>query len=107
MAKEKQDVDSTLTRALRTFTGVSKAHEQTTRLVVRLVAGLYLWALLLSMEVFDVLDIDIQAGDNAPELSVDHVIAHGHNIIAVLVLLTGIVAAGRHFWKAARGKLEE
>ena len=98
-----RDTESTLGRAVAAMTVSTKALDRTIGLVLKLLFGIYVWALLLSMEVFDFIDIDIQAGDSAPELSMDHVLAHGQNILAMLVLGAGIVAAGRHFWRSLKG----
>ena len=95
--------DSTLNRAISAMTVSTDQLNRTIGLLVRLVGGLYVWALLLSMEVFDFIDIDIEPGDSAPEFSMDHVLAHGQNILAVLVLGAGIAAAARHFWRSLKG----
>lgn len=63
-----------------------------------LLVGLYVWAILLSMEVFDVIDIDVSPGDNLPELSWTHVLAHGQNVVALLAL----AAAGARSWYVMR-----
>lgn len=101
-----RDEESTLNRAVRAMTTSTQALDRTIGLLVKLVAGLYVWALLLSMEVFDFIDIDIEPGEGADvvsELSMEHILAHGQNVIAMIVLLGGIVAAGRHFWKSLKG----
>jgi hypothetical protein len=95
--------DSTLQRAVRAMTVSTQSLDRTIGLLVKLVGGLYVWALLLSMEVFDFIDIDIEPGDSAPEISMEHFLAHGQNVLAMLVLGAGIAAAGRHFWKSLKG----
>ena len=98
--------DSTLGRAVRAMTVSTKSLDRTIGLLVKLVGGLYLWALLLSVEVFDFIDIDIEPGSGAaslPEMSTEHILAHGQNLLAMLVLGAGITAAGRHFWKSLKG----
>lgn len=74
------------------------------RLLLWMMLGIYVWALLLSMEVFDIVDIDIKPGDQAPELSWQHVMAHGQNLLASLVLLTGIVGAILHLKRTVLGR---
>ncbi len=101
------DPESTLNRAVRAMTISTKSLDRTIGLLVKLVFGLYVWALLLSMEVFDFIDIDIEPGDAAPEISMEHILAHGQNLLAMLVLGAGIVAAGRHFWKSLKGSKDE
>lgn len=96
-------VDSTLSRNVRAMTASNERLHRTIMLLIKLVAGLYVWALLLSMEVFDFVDIDIEPGDALPEMSWEHVLAHGHNILAALVLLGGIIAAARHIWQHLKG----
>ena len=66
MAPNEQD--STLGRAVRAMTVSTKSLDRTIGLLVKLVGGLYLWALLLSMEVFDFIDIDIEPGSAASHL---------------------------------------
>jgi len=77
--------------------------EQKVDQLVTLVRGLVVWALLLSMEVFDFIDIDIDPGDQLPELTWSHVLAHGQNVVAVLVLLGAIFRAWHGMRKASRG----
>ena len=55
--------DSTIERARQAMIGDI---EKLLRLLVKLIIGIYIWALLLSMEVFDFIDIDIEAGDSLP-----------------------------------------
>lgn len=98
-----EDQDSTLSRAVRAMTVSTQSLDRTIGLLVKLVGGLYVWALLLSMEVFDFIDIDIEPGDGAPEISVEHILAHGQNVIAMLVLGAGIVAAVNHFRRSLKG----
>ena len=109
MAPER-DQDSTLGRAVRAMTVSTQSLDRTIGLLVKLVGGLYIWALLLSMEVFDFIDIDIEPGSGAaslPEMSMEHILAHGQNVIAMIVLAAGIVAAGRHFWKSLKGSKQD
>ena len=71
-------------------------------LIVRLLVGLYVWAFLLSMEVFDFIDIDIEPGDALPEWTAEHILAHGQNVLAMLVLLGGVASAVRYFMAQVR-----
>lgn len=69
--------------------------ERLVRLLVKVVVALFVVDVMLALEVWDVIDVDIEPGVNLPELSYPHIIEHMQAIAALTVLAATIVGAFR------------
>lgn len=69
--------------------------ERLVRLLIKIIVAGFVIDVMLTLEVWDVIDVDIEPGANMPELSYPHIIEHMQAIAAVLILAGTIVGAWR------------
>ncbi len=69
--------------------------ERLVRLLIKVVVALFVVDVMLALEVWDVIDVDIEAGANLPELSYPHIIEHMQAIAALTVLGGTVVGVFR------------
>ena len=91
--------ESTLNRALnRAIGGRHKRLEELERLVrllIKIIVAGFVVDVMLTLEVWDVIDVDIEAGANMPEFSYPHIIEHAQAIAALTVLGATVIGAFR------------
>ena len=91
--------ESTMERVVtRVLGGRNKKLEELetlVRLLIKVVVALFVVDVMLALEVWDVIDVDIEAGANLPEFSYPHIIEHAQAIAALTVLGATVIGAFR------------